>query len=95
VNKVRKSLAHYDTGTKLDVQLSDGSHHIGTLTETGPVSFVLIDSVSSKSQTVDYLDVKRVKPSGKRQLGMSRSISYPAVDIVLISLALITILVVK
>jgi hypothetical protein len=30
VNKVRKMLAHYDTGAKLDVQLSDGSHYIGT-----------------------------------------------------------------
>jgi hypothetical protein len=95
VNKVRKMVAHYDTGAKLDVQLSDGSHHIGMLTETGPTAFVLIDSMSSKSQTVNYLDVKRVKPSGNRQLGKSRGISYPAVDIILISLALLTILVVK
>ena len=69
VSKVKKNLAQYDTGTKLDVQLSDGSHHIGTLTETGPTGFVLIDSASSRSQSIDYLDVKRVKASGNRCSG--------------------------
>jgi hypothetical protein len=95
VDKVRKMLAQYDIGTKLDVRLSDGTQQTGTLTETEPAAFVLVDSVSSKSQTVAYLQVKRVKPSGNRQFGKSRGIRYPAVDLVLISLALLTILVVK
>jgi len=73
VNKVRKNLAHYDKGTKLDVRLSDGSHHIGTLSQTGSTSFVIVDPVSSKSESVDYLDVKRVQPTRKeyvsKQLG--------------------------
>jgi hypothetical protein len=40
VNKVMKSLARFDAGTRLDVQLSDGFHHIGTLNESGPTTFV-------------------------------------------------------
>jgi hypothetical protein len=62
-----------DKGTKLDVRLSDGSHHIGTLSQTGSTSFVIVDPVSSKSESVDYLDVKRVQPTRKeyvsKQLG--------------------------
>jgi hypothetical protein len=95
VNKVMKSLARFDAGTRLDVQLSDGFHHIGTLNESGPTTFVLVDSIANKSQTFDYLDVKRVKPSRNSQPGKSRGISYPAVDIIAISFAVLTILVVK
>lgn len=95
LNKVRATLAHYDTGTKLDVRLNDGTHHIGKLTEAGSTSFVLIDSVSNTPQTVDYLDVKHVKASGNRQPGKSRGISHPVVDIALITLGLLTILVVR
>lgn len=65
LNKVRKSLTHYDTGTKLDVKLIDGSHQIGVLSETGSTSFVLVDPVSSKSEDIHYLDVKRVQPTRK------------------------------
>jgi hypothetical protein len=65
VNKVRRNLAHYDTGTKLDVRLSNGSHHIGTLSQTGSTSFVIVDPVSSKSEAIDYVDVKRVRPTRK------------------------------
>lgn len=68
VNKVRKNLAHYDPGTKLDVRLSNGSHHIGTLSQTGPTSFVIVDPVSSKSEAIDYVDVKRVQPTRKEYI---------------------------
>jgi hypothetical protein len=68
VNKVRKKLAHYDTGTKLDVQLSNGSHQIGTLSQTASTSFVLVDPASSKSESIDYLDVKRVQPTRKEYM---------------------------
>jgi hypothetical protein len=68
VNKVIKSLAHYDTGTKLDVLLNNGSHQIGTLSQTGSTSFVLIDPVTHKPATIDYLDVKRVWPTRKEYL---------------------------
>jgi hypothetical protein len=69
VNKIRKNLAHYDTGTKLEVRLSNGSHHIGTLSQTGSTSsFVLVDPVSGKSEALDYVDVKRVRPTRKEYL---------------------------
>ena len=68
VNKVRKNLAHYDTGTKLDVRLRNGSHHFGTLSQTGSTSFVIVDPVSSKSEAIDYVDVKRVQPTRKEYL---------------------------
>ena len=68
VNKVRKKLAHYVTGTKLDVQLSNGSHQIGTLSQTGSTSFVLVDPASSKPEAIDYLDVKRVQPTRKEYM---------------------------
>jgi hypothetical protein len=73
VSKVRKKLDHYSIGTKLDVQLSDGSHHIGTLSKSDATSFVLVDYASTKSEAVDYLDVKRLRPTRKefasQQLG--------------------------
>jgi hypothetical protein len=65
VNKVRKKLTHFDAGTKLDVRLNNGSHHIGTLSETGSATFVLIDPASGKLEAIDYLDVKRVQPTRK------------------------------
>jgi hypothetical protein len=75
VNKVIKNLAHYDMGTKLDVRLSDGSHHIGTLSQTGSTSFVLVDPVSGKPEVIDYLGVKRLQPTRKeffsQQVGKS------------------------
>jgi hypothetical protein len=58
VNKIKKNLAHYDQGTKLDVRLSNGSHHIGTLSQAGSTSFVIVDPESSKSEAIDYADVK-------------------------------------
>lgn len=67
-NKVRRSLTHYDAGTKLDVQLSDGSHQIGLLNQTGTTSFVLFDPESSKSEVINYLDVKRVQPTRKEYM---------------------------
>jgi hypothetical protein len=68
VNKVRKKLAHFDIGTKLDVQLSDGTHQIGMLNQNGSTSFVLVDPTSSKSEAIDYLDVKRVQPTRKEYM---------------------------
>lgn len=58
VNKVKKNLAHYDTGVTLKVRLSDGSHLVGTLSEAGSTFFVLLDHVSGKPERIDYLDVK-------------------------------------
>jgi hypothetical protein len=65
INKVMRQLGRFDPGTKLDVQLHDGSHKIGKIGETGSTSFVLVDSVSGAAQTIDYLDVKRVQPTRK------------------------------
>jgi hypothetical protein len=65
INKVMRKVTRYDAGTKLDVQLNDGSHKIGKVSETGSTSFVLVDSVSGAAQTIDYLDVKRVQPTRK------------------------------
>jgi len=65
VNKVMKSLAHYDTGTKLDVLLNNDTHLVGMLSQTGSTSFVLIDPANSKSETIDFLDVKRVRLTRK------------------------------
>jgi hypothetical protein len=65
VSKVRRNLAHYHMGTKLDVKLSDGSHKIGVLTQTGSTSFVLVDPVSNKPEAINYLDVKKVQPTRK------------------------------
>ena len=48
--------------------MSDGSHHIGTLTETGSTAFVLVDTVSGKTEAIDYLDVKRVQPTRKEYM---------------------------
>jgi len=61
VNKVRKKLDHYATGTVLVVRLRDGSHLAGTLSQTGPTSFVLQDRVSNMPESIDYLNVKRVQ----------------------------------
>jgi len=92
-NKIRKNLHHYVTGTKLDVQLSNGSHHIGTLSQIGSDSFVLVDSVSSKSEAIDYLDVKRVQPTRKeymsQQLGKTATGLPKAVGIALLTVAAI------
>ena len=65
MNKVMKSLTRYEAGTKLDVRLSNGSHWIGTVSETWPTYFVFVDSVSGKPQKIDYLDVSGVRTSGK------------------------------
>src|ERR1035441_3771022 len=65
INKVMKKLGHFDPGTKLDIQLNDGSHQIGKVSDTGSTSFVLVNSVSGKTQTIDYFDVKRVQPTRK------------------------------
>jgi hypothetical protein len=98
VNKVRKNLAHYDTGTKLDVRLSNGSHHIGTLSQTGPTSFVIVDPVSSKSEAVDYVDVKRVQPTRKeyffQQLGKTAKVIPKSAEIAVITVAIALLVVV-
>ncbi len=65
INKVMRTLARFDAGTKVDVLLEDGSHKIGKVRETGSASFVLVDPVSGAVQTIDYLDVKRVRPTRK------------------------------
>lgn len=65
VSKVRKKLDHFGTETKLDVQLNDGSHHIGKLSQSGATSFVLVDPASNKSESVEYRDVKRLQPTRK------------------------------
>jgi hypothetical protein len=63
--KVMKSLSRYDPGTKLDIRLTDGSHQVGTVSETRATYFVFADSVSGKSRTIDYLDVEGVRATGK------------------------------
>jgi hypothetical protein len=65
VNKVRKFLALFDAGTRLDVQVKSGFHYTGKLGQMGSTSFTLNDSVTNKPQDIDYLDVKRVKPNRK------------------------------
>lgn len=98
VNKVRKNLAHYDTGTKLDVRLSNGSHHIGTLSQTGSTSFVIVDPVSSKSEAIDYVDVKRVQPTRKeylsQQLGKTAKGIPKSAEIAVITVAVALLVVV-
>jgi len=73
INKVMKKLARFEPGTKLDIQLNDGSRQIGKVSDIGSTSFVLVDSVSGKTQTIDYCDVKHVQPTRKeyaaQQLG--------------------------
>jgi hypothetical protein len=95
-NKVRSKLAHYGTGTKVDVQLSNGSHHIGTLSETGSATFVLVDPASSKSEAIDYLDVKRVQPTRKeyisRQIGKTASGLPKVAGLALLTVAVIVVL---
>jgi hypothetical protein len=90
VNKVRKKLAHYVTGTKLDVQLSDGFHQIGS------TAFVLVDPASSKSGAIDYLDVKRVQPTRKeymsQQLGKTANGLSKAASIALLTVAVVVVL---
>lgn len=77
INKVIKKLGHFDPGTKLDIQLNDGSHQIGKVSDVGSTSFVLVDSASGKTRTISYLDVKRVQPTRKeyaaQQLGKTTS----------------------
>ncbi|MGA9061798.1 MAG: hypothetical protein WB341_09045 [Terracidiphilus sp.] len=90
VNKVMKSLAHYDTGTKLDVLLNDGSHQIGTLSQTGSTSFVLTDPVAHKPATIDYLDVKRVRPTRKEYMDRQLGKTVDALPIVLASAGVLT-----
>jgi hypothetical protein len=98
VNKVRKNLAHYDTGTKLDVRLSNGSHHVGMLSQTGTTSFVILDPVSSKSEAIDYLDVKRLQPTRKeyisQQLGKTANGIPKAAEIAVISVAVVLLVIV-
>jgi len=96
MNKVRKNLAHYDTGTKLDVQLSNSSHHIGMLSETGSATFVLVDPASGKSEAIDYLDVKRVQPTRKeymsQQIGKTASGLPKVAGLALLTVAAIVVL---
>jgi len=68
VDKVRKSVARYDLGTKLDVRLGNGAHQIGILNQAGQTSFILVDSETSKSVAIDYLNVKRVQPTRKEYM---------------------------
>jgi ribosomal protein L21E len=63
--KVMKSLSRYDEGEKLDIQLTGGSHQVGTVGETRSTCFVFVDSVSGKSRTIDYLDVEGIRATGK------------------------------
>jgi hypothetical protein len=63
--KVMKSLTRYDEGTKLEIRLTDGSHEIGKVGETGSTNFVFVDSVSGKTRTIGYLEVEGVRPTGK------------------------------
>lgn len=65
VNKVRRNLALFDAGTRLDVRVNSGLHYTGRLGQIGSTSFTLIDAVTNKPQAIDYLDVKRVKPNRK------------------------------
>jgi hypothetical protein len=60
VNKVMKSLAHYDPGITLDVLLNDGTHQIGILSQVASSSFVLTDKATHQPETIDALNVKRV-----------------------------------
>jgi hypothetical protein len=96
VNKVKKKLAHYVTGTRLDVQLNNGSHQIGTLSQTGSTSFVLVDPASSKSEAIDYLDVKRVQPTRKdymsQQLGKTANGLPKVAGLALLTVAAIVVL---
>jgi hypothetical protein len=98
VNKVRKNLAHYGTGTKLDVQLGNGSHKIGTLSQIGSTSFVLIDPVSSKSEAIDYLELKRVRPTRKeymsQQLGKAVNGFPKVLGLTLLTVAVIAVFVI-
>lgn len=92
-NKIRKKLAHFDPGTKLDVRLGDGSHHIGLLGETGSATFVLVDAASNKPEVIDYLDVKRVQPTRMeymaQQLGKTANSLPKVAGIVLLTVAAI------
>ena len=65
VNKIRKKLGHYATGTMLVVRLNDGSHLAGALSQTGPTSFVLLNPVSRMPESIDYLNVKGVQLTRK------------------------------
>jgi hypothetical protein len=94
--KVRKSLAHYDAGMKLDVQLNDGSHHIGKLNEIRSMSFSLVDLEGSQSEAIDYADVKRVRPDRNeylsQQLGKSAKGIPKVASAGLIALAVVVVL---
>jgi len=89
INKVMKKIARFDPGTKLNIQLNDGSHQIGKVSGAGSTSFVLVDSVSGKTQTIGYLDVKRVQPTRKeyaeQQLGKTAN-ALPIIGIVVVVL---------
>jgi len=94
--KVRKKLAHFVTGTKLDVQLSNGSHHPGKLSDTGSANFVLVDPVSGKAEAIDYQDVKRVQPVRKeyiaQQIGKTANSLPRVAGIALLTVAAVAIL---
>jgi hypothetical protein len=98
VNKVRKNLAHYDTGTKLDVRLRNGSHHFGRLSQTGSSSFVIVDPVRSKSEAIDYVDVERVQPTRKeyfsQQLGKTAKGIPRVAEIAVIAVTVVLLVVV-
>ncbi len=72
VKKVMNSLAHYDEGIRLDVLLNNGAHELGTLSQTGPTSFDLLDPVTHHPQTIAYLDVKRIRPNQRDYAAQQR-----------------------
>lgn len=93
VSKIRRTLDRYRPGTKLDVLLLDGSHHIGTLSQLGPNSFVLADRSNTKPESLNYLEVKRVQPTRKdylaQQLGKTARDAPRVVVITLSAVAVI------
>lgn len=94
--KLAKKLAQYDSGTKLDVQLSNGEHHIGTLTASDQNAFVLLDPVSGNSDSISYQDVKRIRPIREeqfaQQLGLAGRGLMGGVQVALITVGTIAII---
>jgi hypothetical protein len=84
VNKVRKFLALFDAGTRLDVRVNSGFHYTGRLGEMGTTSFTLIDAATKKPQAIDYLDVKRVKPNRKDYMSQQLAKSVTPLPTILI-----------
>jgi hypothetical protein len=82
INKVRKNLALFDAGTRLDVRVKSGYQYTGRLGQMGSTSFTLIDAVLNKPLALDYLDVKRVKPNPKDYLAQQAKKTVSALPIV-------------